>query len=449
MGDVAPPPQKQPKGLYLLFGVEMWERFSFYGMRAFLVLFLTSTVGGLGWSKEQASHLYGWYTGLVYLTPLIGGYLADRVLGTHRAVIIGSIVIACGHFCLAMPFQPTFFIGLALIVIGTGFHKSNISTMVGQLYPQGDPRRDGAFTIFYMGINLGALMGPFVCGYLAENPRFGWHWGFAAAGVGMLLGLAMYLTYKQRLLPGIGDKPAARSRVDSAEPAPKALTQEDKHGIAAVAILAFFNIFFWSAFEQAGSSMTFFANERTDRMLFGTLEIPASFFQSINPFIIIVFAMVFARLWVVLAARGREPSIPGKFVMGLFLMATGFVVMVLAARRSDAGALVSPLWLVAAYLFHTWGELCLSPVGLSMVTKLAPRKFASLMMGAWFLSFFVSDLVAGMVAGTVEKIEKGELFHLLGGQADFFLIFVIAPVVAGCALLALSGTVRRLIHARA
>ena len=441
---------KQPKGLYLLFNVEMWERFSFYGMRAFLFLFLVSTAGGFGWSKEKAGLLYALYTGSVYLTPLLGGFLADRYLGTHRSVVIGSVLIAAGHFCLAVASMPTFYTGLALIILGTGFHKSNISTMVGQLYSEGDRRRDAAFTIFYMGINTGAFLGQIICGYLAKNPRYGWHWGFGAAGVGMVIGTAIYILNKRRLLGTIGDVPAARQGRDDGSPADSsraeaapALTGKQKQHIAAIAILGFFNIFFWSAFEQAGTSMNLFAEERT-RRTFGGWEMPAPWFQSINALTIMLFAPLFAGLWTRLAARGREPSTPKKFVLALVLVAAGFAVMVVGALGSEHGALVSPLWLTAAYVLHTWGELCLSPVGLSMVTKLAPPKLGSLMMGLWFFSFFVSDFVAGLVAGHVEKIAKGQVFHLLGGQADFFLIFVVVPLVGAVALALLSKTIVRL-----
>jgi len=440
------PPLKQPRGLYLLFNVEMWERFSYYGMRAFLFLFLISNAGGFGWSKEKAGMLYAWYTGLVYLTPLLGGYLADRVLGTHRAIIIGSALIASGHFCLAFPSTPTFYTGLLLIILGTGFHKSNISTMVGQLYRPGDGRRDAGFTIFYMGINTGAFLGQIICGFLAKDPRFGWHWGFGAAGVGMVIGTTIYILRKRRLLGDIGDVPAARARPpvgdQPAAPAP-ALTSVEKRRMLAIAILAFFNIFFWSAFEQAGTSMNLFAEERTNRTFFGWL-MPAPWFQSINALTIMLFAPAFARLWSRLAMRGREPSTPRKFMWALVLVAAGFAIMVGGALDSAGGMRVSPLWLVAAYVLHTWGELCLSPVGLSMVTKLAPPRLGSMMMGLWFFSFFVSDLAGGLVAGQVEKIEKGQLFHLLGGQADFFLIFVIVPLVAAALLWTLSGTIVRL-----
>ena len=440
-------PARQPPGLFLLFGVEMWERFSFYGMRAFLTLFLISTAGGFGWSKEQASHLYGWYQGLVYLTPLFGGYLADRLIGTHRSIIIGGIVIAAGHFCLAVPARPTFFLGLALIIIGTGFFKSNISTMVGQLYSEKDRRRDAAFTIFYMGINLGASMGQIVCPKLAD--AFNWHIGFSAAGFGMVLGLVVYLLLKRRFLGTIGDIPARQ--VHAAEKtslAKQPLTALEKQGIAAIAVLAFFNIFFWMAFEQAGSSMTFFAEERTRRMFLG-LNFLAPYFQSVNSISVILLAPVFAWMWTRLEARGRAPSTPVRFAMGLFLLGSGFIVLVVGARISDSGIRVSPLWLIATYVLHTCGELCLSPVGLSMVTKLAPARFASLAMGAWFFSMFISDLLAGLLAGTVEKVEKGQVFHLLGGQADFFLMFVVSTFVAGTALLALSPVVKRLMAGRA
>jgi POT family proton-dependent oligopeptide transporter len=442
-------PARQPPGLFLLFGVEMWERFSFYGMRAFLTLFLISTAGGFGWSKEQASHLYGWYQGLVYLTPLLGGLLADRVLGTHRALIIGGVVIASGHFCLAMPAKATFFLGLVLIIIGTGFFKSNISTMVGQLYSEGDRRRDAAFTIFYMGINLGATVGQIICPKLAD--KWGWHVGFSAAGFGMVLGLVVYLLYKRRFLRDIGDVPAGRVRPSSASttsPVKPPLTRDEWRGIAAIAVLAFFNIFFWMAFEQAGSSMTFFAAEQTRPTLLG-VRILAAQYQAVNPIAVILLAPVFAWMWTRLEASGRAPSTPVQFAAGLILLGTGFVVLVIGARFSDGGVRVSPLWLIATYVLHTCGELCLSPVGLSMVTKLAPARLASLMMGAWFFSMFISDLTAGLLAGTVEKVARGEVFHVLGGQADFFLMFVVSTVLAGLALLVISPWVKRLMAGRA
>jgi POT family proton-dependent oligopeptide transporter len=449
---VDPVETKQPRGLYLLAGVEMWERFSYYGMRAFLVLFLVNSTHGFGWSKKDAGLLYGSYTGLVYLTGLIGGYLSDRWLGPHRAIIVGSTLIAAGHFTLAIPSQVAFFVGLLLIILGTGFHKPIISTMVGQLYHQGDARRDGGFTIFYMGINVGAFIGPLICGSLAQSASFGWHWGFASAGVGMVIGTGTYLVLKRRLLGSLGDIAPAKQRVAagsaSATVVPAKLTRADKEGIAAIVILAVFNIFFWCAYEQAGSSMNFFADERTNRWLFG-YEIPTAWFQSVNSAVIILCAPLFAALWTWLGRRGREPSTAIKFVWSLVLVAIGFVFLVIAARLSDGGTKVSPLWLVVAISFHTWGELCLSPVGLSMVTRLAPVRLASFMMGFWWFSFFLSDFTAGLLASTVESIEKGHIFRLLGGQADFYLIFVVVPLVGAALLLALTPLLKRLMAGRA
>ena len=442
--------RKQPRGLYVLGGVEMWERFSYYGMRAFLVLFLTSNAGGWGWSKEDANYLYGWYIGLVYVTPLLGGYMADRVLGTHRAIIVGSFLIAAGHFLLAVTSKVTFFIGLGLIILGTGFHKSNISTMVGQLFRPGDGRRDAAFTLFHMFINIGASLGPIVCSGLAESDRFGWHWGFAAAGVGMVLGTVMYIWLKRRYLGTIGDLPATKEPhsggVGMVSDQP--LTKQDKEQVWAIALMALFNIFFWSAYEQTGSSMNFFALENTDREVLGW-TIKAGQFQSINPILLIIFAPLFAALWVRLAAIRREPSPPKKFMAALVLLAAGFGVMVLAALRADTGVKVSPLWLVLAYLLHTWGEICLYPVGLSMVTKLAPAKFASLMMGMWFGSMAIADFLSGALAAQSGKVSRGEFFTIFGGQADFFLIFAIYPLIGALILWALSPTLKKLMHGRA
>lgn len=455
-----------PVGLYLLFATEMWERFSYYGMRAILVLFLIDGArGGAGWTDEHADKLYAWYTGLVYLTPLAGGYLADRLIGTHRSLLIGGSIIAAGHFALAFHGQPTFYLGLLLIIIGTGFFKPNVSTMVGQLYEEGDPRRDGGFTIFYMGINLGALIGTFICGYLGESPQWGWHYGFGAAGVGMVAGLLLYVWGKPRYLAGIGDVPAAKKRARELAEAHRArgeagfrelpavpeaaakdepLTPEELNRIVAIFVTAFFVIFFWLAFEQAGSSMNIFAARHTERH-FGGWEMPASWFQNVNSASILIFGPVFAWLWGKLGKLGREPSTPMKMAFGLFLLGGGFVFLVVGGGLSDAGALVSPFWLVAAYVFHTWGELCLSPVGLSFVTKVAPLKFASLLMGVWFLANFAANLIAGYTASLSNKVARGEVFHVFGGQADFFLIFVVSSWCAGALLLALTPWLNRLI----
>lgn len=447
--------QHQPPGLALLFVTEMWERFSYYGMRALLVLFLIAEVdrGGFGWSVEKASQLYGWYTGLVYLTPLLGGYLADRYLGTHRALAIGGSLIALGHFSLAIESVGGFYTGLGLLIIGTGFFKPNVSTMVGQLYKTHDPRRDAGFTIFYMGINLGALIGPLLCGYLAQSERFGWSYGFAAAGLGMVLGLLGYVAGKRKYLGEIGSWPAPRYAHSRGINAP--LTREEKERIVALMITAFFVIFFWLAFEQAGSSMTVFAERSTDRTapewlqgLIGEAAFPTAWFQAVNPGFILLLAPAFSVLWQKLGRQEIEPSTPFKMALGLMLLGSGFLFMVLGAHVSDQGVRVSPGWLIGAYFLHTCGELCLSPVGLSLVTKLAPLKLASMLMGVWFLANFAANLLGGYLAGTLEAVQRGEFFQLLGGQADFFLIFVLSSMAASGFLLALAPFLKKLMHGR-
>ncbi len=441
---VAPVREKQPRGLYLLFGVEMWERFSYYGMRAILPLFVADRLsGGLGWSDASASRLLGYYGFAAYTLPLIGGYIADRFLGTHRTMLIGAMIIAAGHFCLAAPGLVPFFLGLALIVLGTGFFKANVSTMVGQLYRTGDARRDGGFTIFYMGINLGAFLGQIVCGFLGESPRFGWHYGFAAAGVGMVLGLVTYVALRPRYLAGIGERPNRElSQARAARPNEPLTTSERNHLLALV-IIMLFTIPFWMAFEQAGSSMNFFAARRTDRWILG-FHFPASWMQSVNAIVLIASSPFFAWLWTRLGAKGRDPSTPTKMATALLLVGLGFVVMVVGAHRSDGGQLVSPMWLVGAYALHTFGELCLSPVGLSLVTKLAPMKLASVLMGAWFFATGISELLAGQLAAFTDKVARGEAFHLFGGQADFFFIFVVSSFAAAIALLAVRPWLKRL-----
>jgi POT family proton-dependent oligopeptide transporter len=449
-------PARQPLGLALLFVTEMWERFSYYGMRALLVLFLITETGrgGFGWSVEEASRLYGWYTGLVYLTPVIGGYLADRYLGLHRALVIGGTLIALGHFSLALETPSAFYAGLGFLIIGTGFFKPNVSTLVGRLYQLQDPRRDAGFTIFYMGVNLGALLGPLVCGYLAGSEDFGWRYGFGAAGVGMVLGLVAYLAGKRRFLGEIGDLPVYSQY--HPEAVRKPLTREETNRLAALLIMAFFVVFFWLAFEQAGSSMTVFAERNTDRewpewlrWLFPDDTFPAAWFQAVNPAFILLLAPLFSAFWQRLGRVGREPATPFKMAFGLWLLGAGFLVLVAGAYQGDQGALASPVWLITAYFLHTCGELCLSPVGLSLVTKLAPLQFASMVMGVWFLANFAANLAAGYLAGMLEKVERGEVFHLLGGQADFFLIFFFTSLLAGALLWAFTPLLKRLMGAKA
>ena len=463
-----------PRGLGLLFVVEMWERFSYYGMRALLVLYL---VNYLKWSDGDASRLYGTYTSLVFLTPLVGGYLADRYIGTRRSLVIGGIIIAMGHFSLAFQTMMSFYLGLGLIIVGTGFFKPNVSTMVGQIYKPGDTRRDAGFTIFYMGINLGAFLAPLVCGYLGQ--RVGWHYGFVAAGVGMVFGLLIYLWGRDKYLPGIGltkkqDAANAAARGAGGLIPHEAVNMvpgiagaavglviafllhggwmgylfgviigaalgttvfgtkgEERNRVLAIFIVAFFVVFFWMAFEQAGSSMNLFADRHT-RLSIGSFSFPSSWFQAVNALFILLFAPLFASLWVSLGRRGKEPSTALKMVIGLVLVGTGFLFMVAGGRIADTGVKVSSLWLIMAYAFHTWGELSLSPVGLSYVTKVAPVRFASLLMGVWFLANAVANKLGGYLASQTENIPSLGKFYMIPVATSFgaaLLLLLLVPLL--------------------
>ncbi|MET0404202.1 MAG: peptide MFS transporter [Cystobacter sp.] len=473
-----------PRGLATLFFTEMWERFSFYGMKALLILFMTETVarGGLGFDTGKASAVYGLYGSAVYLTALPGGWVADRFIGQRRAVLVGGIVIALGHFSMALPGVTFFYLGLLLIVLGTGLLKPNISAMVGGLYPEGGARRDAGFSIFYMGINIGVSVAPILLGLLGEHVS--WHAGFGAAGVGMVLGLIQYVLGARHLgdvgLPqpppaASSGKPARGSRtvllavggvlvlmlgalqalglVDMTN----AVGLADAAGVVIVALaLAFFSYMFtsggldtrdklrlavifvffltstlfWAGFEQAGSSLNLFARERTDREVLGWL-MPASFLQSVNGVFIILLAPVFAWLWVWLNKRGLEPSSPAKFSLGLVMMGLGFLVMVTASLASAGGHRVSPMWLVLTYLLHTFGELAVSPVGLSTVTKLAPARLVGQMMGVWFMSLSLGNLLAGRVAGQFESMPLPQLFGAVaavGIAAGLLLALFVRPL---------------------
>jgi POT family proton-dependent oligopeptide transporter len=482
-----------PRGLGLLFVTEMWERFSYYGMRAILVLYL---VNALRWDTARAAHLYGTYTMLVYLTPLVGGYLADRWIGTRRSLVAGGAVIALGHFALALEGMASFYTGLGLIIAGTGLFKPNVSTMVGQMYRPDDRRRDAGFTIFYMGVNAGAFLGPLVCGYLGQSQRFGWHWGFGAAGVGMVLGLTVYLWGRERHLPGIGVAlPRGAARADR-EPGGQALLHggggaaagmllaillagpsvlalamgaavgaaiavtvlgshgEQRRRVVSLFIVAFFVVFFWAAYEQAGSSMNLFADRNTDLRV-GGFDVPSSWFQSLNPAVILLCAPLFAALWEALGRRGLEPSTPAKMALGLALLGAGFLFMMAGGMRADRGGLVSPLWLTGAYVFHTFGELCLSPVGLSYVTRVAPARFASLLMGAWYLANAAANKLAGALAAFTPTPGEVRAAHPAGGiegfieqvtrtNFGFYAIFVVSSFVAAAVLFALVPFLKRL-----
>ena len=451
-------PKGHPKGLYVLFVTEMWERFSYYGMRAIFTLFMTKA---LLFSKERGSDIYGDYTGLVYLTPLIGGYVADRFWGNRKSIIFGGVLMALGQFSMFL--SGTFYkdvglatnlmyLGLGMLIFGNGFFKPNISTMVGQLYPEGDKRVDSAFTIFYMGINLGAFIAPLVCGTLGEQytsdgapvPE-AFRWGFLAACIGMCLSLVLFISLKDKYIvtpdgQQIGDKPNT-ARMAQGEAAPVSttsaaiwggifvalfaglyfgaeagvigsfiysltiaapgyilsdpgLSKVERDRIIVIYVVAFFVIFFWSAFEQAGASLTYFAEEQTNREAFGS-TIPASYFQSINAVAIVLLAPIFVGIWGALGKRNLEPASPFKQALGLFLLALGYLVIALGVKDLQPGVKVSMIWLTSLYTIHTLGELALSPIGLSMVNKLAPVKFASLLMGVWFLSTSAANKFAG------------------------------------------------------
>jgi POT family proton-dependent oligopeptide transporter len=451
-----------PRGLSTLFFTEMWERFSYYGIRPLLILFMTAALldGGFGFTREVASSIVGIYAACVYLASLPGGWIADRWLGLRRAIWYGGVFIALGHLSIALSAvfaQATFFLGLIFIVIGTGLLKPNISAIVGDLYPEGGGRRDAGFSIFYMGINIGAFAAPLITGYLGE--RVGWHWGFGAAGVGMVIGLITYRMRAGNTLGPIGLEPsvsrheqekvkrytlmaagvlalivalpalgvitinavavAARMRDVMLAIAVAyflylflfaGLTTDEKKRVAVIIVLFVFATIFWSAFEQAPTSLNLFAADFTDRMLFGW-EVPVLWLQAVNSLFVILLAPVFAMLWVAMDKRGKNPSSPAKFTFGLFCAGLGFLVMVAAADKViDSGGVVkvSMMWLSVSYLLQTFGELALSPVGLSSMTKLAPRKFVGQMMGVWFMAAALGNLIAGIVGGHVdpEKLDQ-------------------------------------------
>ena len=458
-----------PRGLSTLFFTEMWERFSYYGIRPLLILFMAAALseGGFGIERTQASAIVGIYAASVYLASLPGGWVADRLLGLRRAIMLGAVLISLGHISIGLSSfahaRAPFFLGLIFIVLGTGLLKPNISAIVGDLYPEGGARRDAGFSIFYVGINSGAFAGRIMTGLLGEN--IGWHWGFGIAGVGMLAGLAWFALRARATLGNLGQdivrdpdpaKQARQERIMKLALAvglallalvfvvaatgtihldPQAigrnmtyvlvgiaalyfayvfilggLNSGEKKRVVVIAILFVFASIFWAAFEQAPTSLNLFAKDFTDRSVFGW-EVPAIWFQSVNSIFIIAFAAVFASVWLALGKRGKNPSSPAKFTMGLLFAGIGFALMIPAAYQivNSGGAIkVSPWWLVASYFFQTLGELSLSPVGLSSMTKLSPRKYVGQMMGIWFLATSVGNLIAGLVGGSVdpEKLEQ-------------------------------------------
>jgi proton-dependent oligopeptide transporter, POT family len=426
-----------PTGLSTLFFTEMWERFSYYGMRAFLILYMTApaAAGGLGFADRDAASIYGTYTGSAWGASIVGGFVADRFLGQYRSVLIGGIVIALGHFTLAFKALPFFYSGLALIVLGTGLLKPNVSTLVGSLYESDDTRRDAGFSIFYMGINMGAFIGPLIAGWLAQ--RVDWHVGFASAGVGMAFGLTQYILGKRRLQPAL-DRLATKPPRDASPPtaplksatAGLGFTITEWKRMGAIVIFFLVAILFWGAYEQAGSTLNLFADRFTRLEMFG-VSFPSSWFQSVQPIFVIALAPVFAWLWVRLGSR--EPSVPAKFALGVMFMGLSFLILVPAgaAAQTATGVRVSSWWLIAAYAISELGELCLSPVGLSAVTKLAPIRIVGLMMGVWFLSNAFGNKLAGWAAGFFSSMPLETLFGVVAGillATSLIMFLVVKPI---------------------
>ncbi len=513
-----------PKGLYLLFVTEMWERFSYYGMRALFMLYM---VQALLFDKELASQVYGSYTGLVYLTPLIGGYIADKYWGNRRSIVVGALIMAVGQFLLflsACYFHQVdmakwlMFCGLGLLILGNGFFKPNISTMVGRLYSDEDKRKDSAFTIFYMGVNVGSTLAPLICGLIGNtgHPE-DFKWGFLASCIGMILGAVIFQIFKNKYICDpegnpVGTAPEKKTDDDikknkdggtfsargiTAIVATVVLTlvfsvnwdwiagNEDMSGghifsgadwigsliyatvivmpvliitdhsldrnekikIGIIYVIAFFVIFFWAAYEQAGASLTFFADEQTNRNI-GGWEMPAAYFQSFNPVMLVMLAPIFAALWSFMGRNGIEPSSVKKQAIGLFLLAMGYLFIAFGVKDVEPGVKVSMIWLTGLYLIHTMGELCLAPIGLSLVYKLSPARFSSLLMGVWYLSTSAANKMAGMLSGYYP--EGGAVKSFLGYKVenlyDFFLLFVFMSGTAAIVLFLLSGKLQKLMH---
>jgi len=425
-----------PKGLFILFFTEMWERFSYYGMRAILVLYIIAEVDqknpGLGWTKGEALELYGWYTMLVYVLSIPGGIIADQLLGQKKTVLLGGILLCFGHGVLAIEEMWAFYSGLILIILGVGCLKPNISTMVGGLYKKGDVRRDKGFTIFYIGINIGAFLSSIIVGYVGEV--HGWHYGFGLAGIGMLLGLLIYI-FGQKHLKGVGD--FIGNNKEQAAKSKSPLTKIEKDRISVMLLSFAIIIVFWGAFEQAGGLMNIYTMEKIDRSFFGMI-IPASIFQSANAFFIIVLGTAVAGFWAKRQLKGKEASTLFKMALGVIIMGTGFLAMSAASMQADSsvdgkGAMI---FLIIAYLFHTIGELFASPTALSFITKLAPAKYASLMMGAYFAATGFGSKLAAFVGSLAEG--AGE-FQIFTGIFVFTLLF-------GGLILAILKPLKRLTH---
>lgn len=511
-GTLQPPSSKtilgHPIGLYLLFFTEMWERFSYYGMRGLLTLFLAKTVmeGGMGFSKGDASLLYGYFTGFVYLTPVIGGWIADNYLGQRRSILIGGVLMMFGQFVLAgFAGSHITYLGLLLLIVGNGYFKPNISSIVGRLYPAGDPRKDSAFTIFYMGINLGAALAPLVCGYFAEDlfavkdgatgkiVKYAFEYGYLAAGIGMLLGQIMFNGLAQKYLGDLG-KPENAKPLDAKfwlanagmfllipaiiatvfivqngyltggiwlvifgvvifvlskvlKELREAKQEEERDRSVVIFIICTFVFFFWAGFEQAGSSLSLYTDSFISRQI-GDFLVPTSWFQSVNPTYIILFGSLLSIMWANLAKSGKDLSIPTKMGLGMILLGVGFVFMLGAVLERggtfwggdnlDENVKAAMHWMLLTYLFHTLGELLLSPIGLSMISKLAPPKYLSMMMGVWFLAPFAAQVAGGYLAQYVEHYGASYIFTSISA-------FVI---LAGLFLISMKGTLIKWMHGK-
>jgi POT family proton-dependent oligopeptide transporter len=507
---------KHPKGLYVLFATEMWERFNYYGMRAILIFFMTQA---LLFKLDFASNLYGSYISLLYLTPLIGGYIADRYWGNKRSIITGGLVMAAGElilFVCASIYDSSpdlanilFFSGLGFMIAGNGFFKPNISSLVGQMYPKGDLRIDSAYTIFYMGINLGAWLGPILCGTVGEtgNPA-DFKWAFLVAGTGMVISVIIQKLYHDKYVrspdgrvlgktPGTDELAPSEEGSSQIKPPPKiwlnpvfiivgmlafaalmigviyldtrinylfyllsasflfiiyfvlsdkSLTSQERQRVWVMVIIAFFAFFFWGAYEQTGASLNVFAEQQTNLNLWGNYEMPASYFQSFNPAFIMIFAPIFAWIWMKMGRR--QPATPTKMGIGLILLALGYLWIAYGVQEASSTQKVSIIWLTILYLLHTCGELCLSPIGLSLFNKLSPLKFASLLMAVWFLGNAGGNKLAGVLSALYP--EGGKTTSFLGYQmsnlSDFFMLFVFMGGFAGIVLILLSKRLQKMMH---
>ncbi|MCY8231171.1 peptide MFS transporter [Priestia endophytica] len=422
--------KKHPPGLYLLFATEAWERFSYYGMRAILVLYLTATAasGGLGVDKATALSLYGTFTSAVYITPMIGGYLTDRYLGRRLAITLGGIIMAVGNFSIFLhQSMAALYIGLALLIIGNGFFKPNISTLVGDLYEENDPRRDGAFTIFYMGINVGAFFAPLVVGLMSYK------YGFLTAAIGMIVGQVLFNTLAKRYLGDLGLKPTRKIQQEKTHTTKAPLTKQEKMRTLAIVILAFVTIAFWTAFEQAGSSLTLYTQEHIDRHI-GSFTVPTEWFQSLNAMFIVLLAPIMSIVWYKLGKSKRgDFKTPTKMGMGLITVGLGFLVLVSAVLQTGNSSelKVNLLFMVFTYFLHTLAELMISPVGLSMVSRLAPLKLASLLMGVWMASSAVANKLAGVLATYTQSFGYLKIFGVISAVTivlGIIVLFLSKPI---------------------